>query len=265
LLSEERAMADRRQQVPLAVLDLTVGAGAAGMRSLARWAGAANRLAGQPARAAWRAGQAASRRVPAGSAIRLQGLDRLRSSGHALRNRAQLATLEQVHTLVRGLVEGVLDQLDLTDLVVRRVDLDRVADGLDVDAVVARVDLDAAVARVDLDAAVARVDLDAAVARVDLDAVADRLDLIRLAEYVVDGIDLPKIIRESTGSVASEGLRGVRMQSIEADQALAQLIDRVLLRRRPRRADSELKRRGDAAEAGGGSVDGGSHVDGAGQ
>jgi hypothetical protein len=56
---------------------------------------------------------------------------------------------------------------------------------------------------------------------------------------VVDGIDLPKIIRESTGSVASEGLREVRLRSFEADQALSHLVDRILLRRggRPAPAD----------------------------
>ena len=40
-----------------------------------------------------------------------------------------------------------------------------------------------------------------------------------------------KIIRESTGSVASEGLREVRLQSFEADQALGRFVDRILQRK----------------------------------
>lgn len=130
----------------------------------------------------------------------------LGSRGRALRV-AALTAARRWQGLLPTLVDAALDRIDLTDLVVRRVDLDRVARHIDVDAIVARV---------------------------DVDAVADRVDLIGLAHYVAEGIDLPMIIRESTGSVASEGLRGVRMQSLQADEALAGMMDRAL-RRRPRR------------------------------
>jgi hypothetical protein len=147
--------------------------------------------------------------------------------------------------VVRGVdLDAVLDRLDLTDLVIRRVDLDRVVREVDLDAVldrldltelvVRRVDLDRVARGLDVDAVVGRADLDAAVARVDLDAVIARVDLLALAEFVVDGIDLPKIVRESTGSVASEGLRQVRLTSVEADRALAHFVDRMLFRRAAR-------------------------------
>jgi hypothetical protein len=126
-------------------------------------------------------------RLPRGLASRLV------ASGQRRRSAAQAAVLRRLQGLVPPVVDAVLDQIDLTELVVRRVDLDR---------------------------------------------VAARLDLIGLAEYIVDGIDLPRIIRESTGSVASEGIRGIRMQSIEADQAVARFVDRLLLRREPRRSYS---------------------------
>ena len=61
--------------------------------------------------------------------------------------------------------------------------------------------------------------------------VLDRLDLIELAHEVVEGIDLPRIIRESTGSVASEGISSVRIRSMEADRAVTHFVDRVLFRR----------------------------------
>jgi hypothetical protein len=93
------------------------------------------------------------------------------------------------------------------------------------------VDLDRIVAAVDLDRAVARMDADAVARRRDLGAIVDRLDLVRLTEEVIDAIDLPAIIRESTGSMASETLHDVRMQGIAADEAVGRAVDRLLLRR----------------------------------
>ncbi len=137
--------------------------------------------------------------------------------------------------VARGLdVEAVLDRLDLTELVVSRVDLDRVARGLDVEAVLDRLDLtELVMSRVDLDRIAGTLDIEAIAHRLDLNALAARIDLIGLAEQVVVGIDLPQLIRDSTGSVASEGIAGMRMQGMEADQAIAHFVDRVL-RRRPR-------------------------------
>ncbi|HZB19007.1 MAG TPA: hypothetical protein VE463_04155, partial [Blastococcus sp.] len=105
------------------------------------------------------------------------------------------------------------NRLDLNDLVERRVDLDRLARHLDIDAIVNR------------------LDLDGIAARLDLDRIVDRLDLIGRAQEVVEGIDLPRIIRESTGSVASEGISSVRIRSMEADRAVTHFVDRVLFRR----------------------------------
>jgi hypothetical protein len=141
------------------------------------------------------------------------------------------------------------------DAVVAAVDLDKAASRLDVDAVISRADLETVLARVDVDSVAARLDLDAVAIRLDLDAVLDRLDLTAvvlervdldrlvesvlgridlagLAEQVIDDIDLPEIIRESTGSMASDTVRGVRMQGIAADEAVERAVDRFRLRRR---------------------------------
>ncbi|MGY1785130.1 hypothetical protein [Geodermatophilus sp. SYSU D00698] len=139
-------------------------------------------------------------------------------------------------------LDGVVDRVDLDravarvdlDAVVERVDLDRAVARVDLDGVVERVDLDRAVARVDLDAVVERVDLDRAVARVDLDAAALRMDLAGLARYVVEVIDLPGLLRASTGSVTLEVVRSVRDQGADADRAVERVVDR-LLRRHARR------------------------------
>src|SRR3954454_22098011 len=71
------------------------------------------------------------------------------------------------------------------------------------------------------------VDLDSLIGDVGLAAVLDRVDLVRIVESVIAEIDLPEIIRESTGSVASSTLRGVRMQGISADEAVARVVDRL--------------------------------------
>ena len=215
--------------------------------------------------------------------------------GRALRAEWAVLLARTAGHVAREVVAVVLPALDLTALVLKHVDLDRIAAALDLDAAVARVDLDAAVARVDLDAAVARVDLDAAVARVDigaivdridldavaaridieaiaarldldqlaagldvtavvdrvdldavaaridadrvvarvdLDAVVARLDLVGIAQSVIDAIDLPEIVRESTGALSSDAVRAVRTESRRADDRVAGLFDR-LLRRNP--------------------------------
>ncbi|HEX5512400.1 MAG TPA: hypothetical protein VFX41_11850, partial [Actinomycetales bacterium] len=81
---------------------------------------------------------------------------------------------------------------------------------------------------------VARVDLDRAAARLDLDPILERADVVGLARYIVEAIDLPEIIRSSTGSMTSEVVHGVRAQSADADEAVQRVVDRVL-RRRSRR------------------------------
>ena len=95
-------------------------------------------------------------------------------------------------------------------------------------------------------------------ARTDLDAVLDRLvpalliemmrhveitelvqdhvDVATLARNVIAEVDLPEIIRDSTGAIASDTLIGVRMQSISGDDAIARAVDRFRLRRAKRGA-----------------------------
>ena len=153
-----------------------------------------------------------------------------------------------LNALARELdVDAVVSRADLdaaasridVGAAVARVDLNAVASQIDLDALVARVDLDDVVARLDLDSAVSKVDLeaivkridiDAVIARVDVEAVLARLDLAGIAHQVIEAIDLPEILRESTGSVASEAVRGVRADGVQADEAVARFMDRLLRR-----------------------------------
>jgi predicted RNase H-like nuclease len=117
----------------------------------------------------------------------------------------------------------------------RTVDIDSIVDRLDLDALAARIDVDAVLDRVDLTSvAKERLDIDAVMRTVDIDSIVDRLDLVALANEVIAAIDLPAIIRQSSGSLASETVRNVRIQSIEADRAVERVIDRFRPHRRLR-------------------------------
>lgn len=124
--------------------------------------------------------------------------------------------------VTRQAVDLVLDQLDLTQIVVDHVDLNRV---------IASVDLDAVVGELDINRIAGGIDLDSIADRLDVERVIARLDLAKLSLEVIDRIDLPEIIRSSTGTVASEGVRVVRMQTFGADRAISGLVNRVLGRR----------------------------------
>jgi hypothetical protein len=116
------------------------------------------------------------------------------------------------------------------------VDLDAVASRLDVDAVAQRLDVEAVLNRLDLTQVVLqRVDLDLLVRE-----VLDHLDLAALAAEVIDAVDLPEIIRDSTGSMASETVMGARMQGIAADETVARVRDRLLLRRGGRPSGAQI-------------------------
>jgi hypothetical protein len=232
-------MAPSSRATALAVLDVAAGASVSGAR-VAGW------LLGPPARRILPlARQAAAAGAATAPRAAVDLAHRWRREGGRARDLVRHRAEELFEAAVPVVLDAVLDQIDLTALVLRRVDVNAVVAAADVAAVAARLDLDTVAARLDIEKILDRMDLDALIEqRVDLDRVAagldvekvlDRVDIIGLAEFVVDGIDLPRIIRESTGSVASEGLRGVRTRSMEADQALARFADRMLLRRRSHR------------------------------
>jgi hypothetical protein len=177
-------------------------------------------------------------------------LDAVGREGEARMGALRAELSRRLDALVPLVLDEVLRRADLTDVVLRYVDLDRAVSAVDLDAAAARLDVSAVIDRVDLTAVVLeQVDLDALIPavldrvdltavvlrRVDLDAlisaVLDRIDLIPLAEQVIEGVDLPEIIRESTGTMASDTVQGVRMQGINADEAVGRVVDRLLLRR----------------------------------
>ena len=155
---------------------------------------------------------------------------------------ARVRTLDHVvAAVVPAVVRHLAELVPLTELIRQTVDLDVLVADVDLDAVASRIDLDPLAARIDVEAILDRVDLNeiakerldinAVVRTVDIDSIIDRIDLVALANEVIDEIDLPGIIRQSSGSLASESVRNVRIQSIEADRAVERVIDRFRLRR----------------------------------
>jgi hypothetical protein len=91
-----------------------------------------------------------------------------------------------LRAVVPQVVDAALDQLDLTEIVLARVDLGRVVDAVDVDRLLDRLDLNAIASRLDLDRLVEGVDLNRVVARVDINGIVDRIDL----QAIVDRVDV---------------------------------------------------------------------------
>ncbi len=141
-----------------------------------------------------------------------------------------------IDSLAAGLdLDAIIDRLDINaiaagidlDAIVDRLNIGRVLDRVDIDEVAGRIDIDAITARIDLNEIATRIDVDPLIQRADIDAVIARVDLLSIAAEVIDGIDLPSIIRQSTGALSSDAVKGIRSQSRTADDALAAFVGRL--------------------------------------
>jgi hypothetical protein len=82
------------------------------------------------------------------------------------------------------------------------------------------------------DAVLNRLDLTSIVLeRVKLDQIIESIDVTALVRQVIDELDLPEIIRESSGTMASEAVVGIRVHGMRADEGVSRIVDRVLQRR----------------------------------
>jgi hypothetical protein len=122
-------------------------------------------------------------------------------------------TTSLLSDLSNRVLEGVLATVDLTSLVLRNLDLDRVVD------------------------------------RVDVQRVIDRVDIVGVAENVIEELDVPEMIRESSGTLAADTIEGLRIQGMNADSSLTRLMDRLL-----RRGDVDTPNGEVAPPAAGGST-----------
>jgi len=152
---------------------------------------------------------AAVARGPLLAVWRRLDLDGWAARGLAEQRRNRLAAAVTARALVAAIAAAVLEEVDL-DAIVDRLDLDRIAGRIDVDAIAARIDVGAVVARV---------------------------DLAGLTEQVMDEVDLGEVIRESSGTMATETADALRVQGMRADRVLSRVVDRILQRRDERCTD----------------------------
>lgn len=126
--------------------------------------------------------------------------------------------------IVPAVTAAIISRIDLTDLVLTRVDLQQV-----VTAALDELDLTSIV--------VERVDVNQIVAQADIDSVVDRVPMLQIADYIIDEIDLPQIIRESTGGMAMDAFTTTRLSAVRTDELMSRVVDALLLRRKRRDLD----------------------------
>lgn len=168
-------------------------------------------------------------RLTAGYAV-----EQLTERGRAVRFAAgaDLAVIsdDTLDHVVPEVLARVLDRVDLTQLVLARVDLEQI-----VTEVLDRLDLTELVLnRVDLAAVV-----NSAVESVDLNTlIRTQVDVAGLAEEVIDEVDLPEIIRDSTSGVATVIVDSARISAVSGDELVNRWVDRILQRRKARHTDA---------------------------
>ncbi|MCE4265037.1 hypothetical protein [Rhodococcus globerulus] len=151
-----------------------------------------------------------------------------------------------LRTVIKAVVAAALDEVDITKIVIDNVDLDTIAETIDVDRIAERVSLEPIIDRIDVDDIARRLDVEAVINRLDLDGIVDsvdierqiyRVDLVKIADQVIEGVDLPQIIRESTGSLSTEAVQGARVQGMQADDAVADFVGRLFGRDKTDKTD----------------------------
>ena len=126
--------------------------------------------------------------------------------------------------LVPTLVDAIVSRVNITELVISRVDL--------------RAVIEAALDQLDLtEIVVQRVDVDRIVAQANVEDVIDRVPMIQIADYIIEEIDLPQIIRESTGGIAMDAFTSTRLSAARTDDFVSRLVDALLMRHKGRDLD----------------------------
>ncbi len=148
--------------------------------------------------------------------------------------------------VVSGLIDAMLRDSVGLDVIVRRLDIDAIVARLDIDEIVARLDVDAIVSRLDVGAIVARLDIGEVVARLDVDAIVSRLDVgaivarldadsivarldmnevvgsldfSKLADQVVEDVDLPRVIMQAAVRWSAVAARRTGPDTLRLDPA----------------------------------------------
>lgn len=101
--------------------------------------------------------------------------------------------------------------------------------------------VNAVVSRIDINEIVREyVDVNEIVAQADIAPILDRVPMTEIADYVIEEIDLPSLVRESTGGVADGLLGTLRFQAIQTDNFVSLIVDRILFRKKMRIKEQEV-------------------------
>jgi hypothetical protein len=101
--------------------------------------------------------------------------------------------------------------------------------------------VNAVVSRIDINEIVKEhVDVNEIVAQADITPILDRVPMTEIADYVIEEIDLPSLVRESTGGVADGLLGTLRFQAIQTDNFVSLIVDRILFRKKMRVKEQEV-------------------------
>jgi hypothetical protein len=159
------------------------------------------------------------------------------------RGRDALRTGESTATdlgldVVTQVVPRVVSRLDI-DAIVEQVDIGRIIDRVDLNEVVGRLDLNAIAERIDIERIVGRLDLaeiaKGVIDQLDLTSITQsvlaQLDLTAIARRVIEELELGELIRESSGTVTVEAVDALRVGGMNADRFVAQVMNKILLRR----------------------------------
>lgn len=153
-----------------------------------------------------------------------------------------------VRDLAPRIATAVLTEIDLKTIVaampmddiISELDINGIVAHVDINGIVSQVDIDGIIGRVDLDALMTRIDIDALMTRVDVGALLERVDMAPIVTDVLDTVDIGSLVRDSTGSVTTELIDGARISAVRLDLFVNRIVDKILLRRKPRKV--ELKR-----------------------
>jgi hypothetical protein len=171
-------------------------------------------------------------------------VERWRVSNNVQQRQNEDAARTFVRDLAPRIATAMLTEIDLKtiiaampmDDIIAELDINGIVSHVDINGIVSQVDINGIVSQVDIDDIVGRVDLDALMTRIDIDALMTRVDVGAL----LDTVDMGSIMRQSTGSVTTELIDGARISAVRLDLLVNKVVDKILLRRKPRKV--ELKR-----------------------
>jgi hypothetical protein len=120
-------------------------------------------------------------------------------NGREVRLRARSSAEADTRRLIETFVPGVIETLDI-DQLVQRIDIDTLVQQIDIDELVRQIDIDDLVQRIDIDLLVQRIDIDRLVQRIDIDALVQRIDIDQLVQRIdintlVRRIDIDALVR----------------------------------------------------------------------